>query len=291
MYKYGRKYNRKRSTNFNPVNKRTAKKVIKKENNRRLRKFVKKVIQNSAEVKTISRRGTKALTTLQSGCTQGDLNTNTFILTPVTSGSYEYTNLGGYSISQGNTDGARDGVQVQVKRGSFHIAMSLNSYSIGTNAVPCPMIVRFYFYRQKLNPNTYPVVNNLCGSSGNFFQDGTSQTAFIGSLADLNMKINNERYTYLGHLTYKLGNASYTGQGASGYEQYFANNEYKLNIVKKINITKWLPKKFNWDDTGNIITPYLLCTVQIVPAYGSAPMLAQYPCSVTYNTEIEFTDL
>lgn len=264
-------------------------KVVKKTRKSNLRKFVKKVVEAQEEVKTISKRGTKQLTTLQLGADQTDVNVNSLILTPVTAGSVEQTAIGGLAISQGTADGQRVGVKIRPKKVMLNIALSCNPYNASTNAYPCPYIVRMYFYRIKLNPSTIQTTGAVNGSTGIFFQDGTTQTGFIGTLADLNMKINSDRFTYIGHHTFKLGYANYAATGSDLF-QYFANNDYKLNVLRKINITKYCPKIFQWDDAGTCVTPYLHCIFQVVPATGTVPFLEQLPVQLIWDHIIEYTD-
>lgn len=290
MYVRRYKKGKGRRPTYNPIRKRGVKKIVKRENNKRLRRFVRKVVRNEAETKVISKRGTKQLTTLQLGADQGDVNVNSMILTPVTAGSVEQTTIGGTAISNGTGDGQRIGTKVRAKKVMLNIALSCNPYNATTNAFPCPYYVRMYFYKIKLNGNTLQTTGAVNGPTGNFFQDGTSQTGFIGTLADMNMKINSDRYTYLGHKTFKLGSASYNAGGSDLYE-YHANNDYKLNVLRKINITKYCPKVFQWDDAGNIITHYTHCIFQVVPATGTNPFLDQLPVQLIWDHIIEYVDM
>lgn len=47
----------------------------------------------------------------------------------------------------------------------------------------------------------------------------------------------------------KLGYATAEGTGNNAGQQYFANNDYKFNIMRKINITKMLAKTYGYNDS------------------------------------------
>lgn len=266
-----------------------VKKAVRKAKRSLFRKRVKRIIQQSAEVKHISVRGTKTTTVLRTGTIS--YAQNAWILTPL-SGANVAT-YGGYSIGIGSQDGQREGNRVALKKSMFNVSITVKPYG-PLNVIPVPQVCRLYFFRTKANQQTAPFVNEICGSTGNFFQDGTGNTAFIGSLADMNMHMNSDRYTYLGHKTIKLGYSMYEGMGSTGpgpNNQYFANNDFKLNYTRRINVTKFMPKTFTWDDTGNSITPFTWVLIQSVNADGTTAAIDTELLTVIYEQYNEYTDI
>jgi len=253
-------------------------------------KRVKRVIQRSAETKHISKRGTKYCIRLQANNTS--LNTNMFILSPTT--GTDNTTYGGFDIARGTSDGQRVGNKVMLKKALFNISVYPTPYNAATNVNPTPQVVRMYFFRTKINKNTVPAATALNGAAGNFFQEGVGATGFIGTLADINMRLNDDLYTYVGSKTVKLGYAANngTGAGAQAGPQYFQNNDFRMNYTKRLNITKYLPKQFTWDDGGNSTTPYTYCLIQPVNADGSNNgSLVESPINCIYEQYYEYTDV
>lgn len=264
---------------------RTIKKVIRKHKRTVFRKRVKSIIQSIAEVKHISSRGTKTFSPLRSGA--GSYGSNIFYMTP----SPASVPFGGCNIGIGSQDGQREGNKVQIKKAMFNIALSTLPYNGTVNPTPQPQVVRLYFFKTKVNQTTAPAVGDLCGATGNFFQDGTGSTGFIGSLADINMHMNTDRYTYLGSRTCKLGYQQYGGSGGNMGAQWFGNNDYKMNYVRRINITKMIPKTLSFDDTGAGTTPQVYALFQVVNSDGTTAAVTETPVQCIYEQYYEYTDI
>lgn len=253
-------------------------------------KRVRKIVQRSAETKHVSKRGTKYCVRMQNA--QTSLNTNMWILSPSTGA--DNTTYGGVDVAKGTSDGQRVGNKITLKKAMFNISMYPTPYNAATNVNPTPQVVRMYFFRTKINKNTVPASTTLNGPGGNFFQDGTTATGFIGTLADINMRLNDDLYTYVGSKTVKLGYASNNGTGAGSQPgpQYFQNNDFRMNYTKRMNITKYLPKQFLWDDAGNVVTPYTYCLIQPLNADGSNnASLVESPINCIYEQYYEYTDV
>lgn len=254
------------------VPKRATKKVIRKAvrsvKNRAFRARVKSVIMATSETKYISVRNTKLNTLLNTG-TAG-LTQNMWILNPCQ--ATEVTPYGGIQGPLiGSQDGQREGNSIQVKRMFLNLVVTPEGYDPLTNPVPAPLNCRLWFFRTKRNAQLLPTTAQLCGPNGNFFQDGLSASGFSGNLSDNLMHLNTDLYTYLGHKDFKLGFSSYVGSNPAGERPddfYLSNNDYKFNYSARLNLTRYIPKKFTWDDSGVPTHPYTYCVLQLVAADG-----------------------
>lgn len=198
------------------------------------------------------------------------------------------------NIAPGVSSGERVGNKVRTKSVKLNITIFPNQYNATTNTGPCPMYIRMYLVKKRLNPNTMPTVTQLCDTTfGDFFRYGDLTTGFTGSLVDMNMYVNEEKYIYLKHFDFKLGYSSNNGTGAGTQPtyQYFNNNDFKLSFVKSINVTKYCPKQILWDnDLQETTTAPVWVIMQGVAANGGILPLSQLPWYINTFTTFEYED-
>lgn len=250
------------------VTKKLVRKTIRKVKNRVFRARVKSVILSTSETKYISVRNTKLCTLLNTG-TAG-LTQNMWILNPCQAAEVApYGGIQGPLI--GSQDGQREGNMIQVQKVFLNLVVTPEGYDPLTNPVPAPLNGRLWFFRSKRNKSLVPTTADLCGPNAKFFQDGLSASGFSGNLSDNLMHLNKDLYTYLGHKDFKLGFSSYVGSNAAGERPddfYLSNNDYKFNYSARLNLTRYCPKKFTWDDYGVPTNAYTFCVIQLVAADG-----------------------
>lgn len=268
----------------------TVRRAVRKAKNTIFRRRVMSVVNRAAETKHFSVTRLAYLQQFQTGGSV--LSSNIQLLSPGTAAGT--ATFGGWTINQGTTDGARIGTRVRVKKAYFNVSIFPNAYSLASNALPTPQVVRMFFYRAKLNNASLPVAGDFNGGTGNFFSAGTSQAGFNGNLVDMNQLVNTDRYTLYHYKTLKIGFASNNGTGAGAQPnlQYLQNNDFAMNYTKRIDITKFFPKILQWDDNGNITNPYVWCLIQCVNADGTAPnTLTTSPLSIQSEVAVNYNDI
>lgn len=193
------------------------------------------------------------------------------------------TNL---SIGQGTGSDQRVGNRIEIVSGKIRLDFWSSPYDSVNNPYPMPCIVKIWIATRRDLALQQPA-----SSLPSFFQSGSSATNPTGYLQDLTRPINTDLYRVYKSYTLKIGNASYTGSGASGTYSYFSNNDFKLNRRLNINYTKWLIKNAKYNDSTNTPTNrglYLFMCCYSVNNVGMS--VGQYPIQFLGTKEIKFKD-
>lgn len=234
-------------------------------------KLIKKVIRRQAETK---------MANFQDGFEISPANIGVNNIQPLT----PYA-LVGLSIGQGTGQGDRIGNRITVKSLVMRFIIFPLEYDILTNPNPTPQIVRIWFFSQKQS-NVL-----LAANPPRFIQNGDTAASLTGTLIDMNRVINQDEYTYLAHRTYKIGYSNYGGTGTNVAAQSFTNNDYKLNIIGSINLTKLCPKIIKYDDTDNTPNSRLvMMLVQTVNADGSSTGSTDFKIGYNYDLTLKYND-
>jgi len=200
-----------------------------------VKKYVKRTIHAQVENKC---------TQISSGATFGnvlqDPELNAFPMAPLS---------GFWSIAQGVQQGQRLGNQIRTRKAYLNYVLRPVRYDSVYNPNPQPSEVQLMLGHVKNTPAFAPAAPDV----QLLFQNGSTTAPPTGSLRDIISVINTDFWVIKKRWTHKIGYASSTGTGLSGNNQYFANNDFKLNVVKRIDITQYLPKLFQFND--NSISP------------------------------------
>lgn len=259
-----------------------AKKAVRKAKKAVFSRAVKRVVQKQEEVKIAVDNWSNALQCLQNGTTS--LGGNWRVLNPSNSSS-------GYTIARGSAEGQMIGNKIRMK--SCHVSGTLTPtvYNGTTNPFLGPLIVRAYFYKQKGQTQTdvSGAAATYCGNSGTFFQNGSGYRGFLGTLVDLNGRIQTDDFTYLGHKTYKLGQSIPINGGTSTSPNYnVANNDFKLFYNFNWNVTKYLNKVAQLDTSGNWSNPFVIVLFQVLPATAAFTIAANTVLTVQVQAQTQF---
>lgn len=247
-------------------------------------KLVKQVIARRVEIKEYVASFNKNPLCLQA--TTATMINNYIVLNPSASAS-------GYSIARGTGSGQMVGNKIRTKRLILNLVISPNPYNVTTNPFPSPVMIRFYLYKWKRQPQNEPQLLNMVGAAGDFFEYGNTDTAFIGGLSDLNQRINNDAYTYLWHRTYKVGPAiEYNGAATATPLYSLSSNDYKLDVVKRIDLTRFIQKRLVQEDTSNIFqNPYHVLLMQVIAPTGAAFASTVQAVNVAADIHFQYTDM
>lgn len=191
-------------------------------------------------------------------------------------------------IDSGGLQGQRIGNSIRTKRCILSVAMFSRPYSITTPA-PQPQELLFYILSSKINNTVRPTT--LTG----LFQNGSSSSDFTSSLQDATYNksaINKDLFHIHAIIKKKQGYASWddpTGYSAlySGYN----NNDYKLNNVWQLDVTKYIPKEILYND--NSVNPstrltYFYC--EAVQANGTQSSSVVDSAQMYTRVDYSYTD-
>lgn len=197
------------------------------------KKYVKAAIHKQIENKTQQYIGNLNLTNYADSTSM-----NAIPLTPYS---------GGISIMQGDGQSDRSANKIKIMKLSIHFMITPNPYNGLLNPAPKPLLIRVFIGYAKSNPVVTPT------DFTNFYQIGNTSTAPTNFITDMFRPVNKDKFVCKSILL-KLGCAEYSGSGFSAGAQYFANNDFKFNIYKKISLTKYINKTVIYNDTTAIPT-------------------------------------
>jgi len=224
-----------------------------------VKRVVKQVLNNVAETKKQVMSWSRDPLSLRSGVVT--MSNNYVVLNP------SEATYGAYTINRGDGDGMMTGDKVKVKSAKLSFVLTPNMFNASSNTQPRPFYLRAYLYKNKKAPQNDPQVNNICGAGidANFFELGTTDIGFNGTLEDMNLKINRQCYTYYASKTYKLGNSvPPAGINNTTPNNTYSNNEFKLTAFGVWDVTKFFPKTLERSNDGKWQDDYLILLFQVV---------------------------
>lgn len=148
------------------------------------------------------------------------------------------------SPTMGTGQAQRIGNKITAVNGWLKLTYQPQSDGGGTTNIQVLRVVAFY---DKQNPTTTPTPY----ANGDFFQffSGAGYTGFTGTMQDIVMEINKDRYNVFWERTYKLGYAHQNGSAdAEPSWANAANNDFKLFYKKKYGLMKTCIKNLVFND-------------------------------------------
>jgi len=185
-------------------------------------------------------------------------------------------------IPQNSSQGGRIGNKITFISGKIRMNFYASPYNATTNPYPQPCYVLVYVLTRRDTALGIPTA-----SLPYFYQSGATAVGPSGYLPDKFNSVNNDLYRIYKKYVLKIGPASNTGSGSSAGNQYWANNDFKLNQSLTIDFTKDMIKtvKFN-DTTSNEPTSRgLWLAIEAISATNTGMALNQLP--VNYLAEID----
>jgi len=191
-------------------------------------------------------------------------------------------------LQQGVTQGGRVGNTVRPVKVMFNYIARPNAYNAAYNPTPTPTILQMILGWTKDQPGTLPIASYI----NTLFQFGSISTAPTGTQFDLLNPINTDIWHIAKKWEHKIGYAYSAGTGAVPAVQNYANNDYKLNVLRKMNITKYISSSFKFNDNGTL--PYnkglFLMAQAINPTTGVAFPNTITPIHLDYFVTFEYED-
>lgn len=194
---------------------------------------------------------------------------------------------GFWSISQGTNSGSRIGNQIKTRKCYLNYVLRPNPYEITFNSNPAPTEVQLMLGYVKNTPCFLPSSLDI----NVLFQAGSSTAAPVGSFRDIVSVINTDYWVIKKRWTHKIGYASASGTGGNVVNQLYTNNDFKLNVVKRLDITKMVPATYQFND--NSITPTsrnLFLMYYAVNASGAINGSTALPTNIEFWIDYHYED-
>lgn len=192
---------------------------------------------------------------------------------------------GFHTLGLGVTDGARISNQVRIRKVMLKYVIVPLPYDAGTNTAPQPVHVQLFLGRVKQAKSVLPTSTDV----GLLFNAGSTSYAPSGGLIDLNSDINTGYWDIKKVWQHKLG-YSIDKNISTTYQEY-ANNDFKYNVVKKMDITQYVQKMVQFNDsTSSVQNGNLFFGYQAVSATGNATGATQLLCRMNYSVTITYED-
>ena len=197
------------------------------------------------------------------------------------------SSVAGIQIPQTVGQGGRTGNQVRTRKLIFRYVLTPQAYDATFVPQPQPCMVRMYFGYIRGCRTIAPDATQL----SNFFQAGSSTEPFGGNLTDMIRPYNRDLFHVCCMRTHKIGNAVIFAATANpAADQQFSNNDYALNAMGSIDLTKYVPKTLKFNDATNTPDTGLFVWFNSVYADGNLTVdnAAQTRCF--YSIDYEYED-
>lgn len=188
-------------------------------------------------------------------------------------------------INQGVGQGDRIGNHIRTRKLIFTGCI----YAVPNAVVTLPVqeiVMYFVYFKQSTNGDPTTALQT------SFFQSGDSSTGFNGSLQDIFREVNKDAFIYYKRRTFKIGNA--IPAVVAGTPVYSGtNNDFKLNQKFKIDLTKYCPRQFHFNDSASAPTNQksVWLVISSVNADNTANATANTNAVFDYEINYHYTDV
>lgn len=192
-----------------------------------------------------------------------------------------------WTIGQGVTQNTRIGNQIKPVKVMLNYVIRPNPYDATTNGGPTPMQIDMFLGYVKATPSVLPTAIDM----QYLFQIGNTSGPPIGNLTDVISSVNKDYWVIKKRWSHKVGYSLATGTGSNIQYQYFANNDFKMNVTKRLNITDMIPSTITFNDGGLATTAKgLFFFYQGISSAGNILAGTQLPCNIQYWVDFEYED-
>ena len=246
-----------------------------------VKRYVKQAIHRQIENKGVAQSVAKTMSNISNlaNFTSG----NILQLTPSVQTNYIYT------ITQGTGSGNRTGNQVKLRNAVLKFVMYPTSYNVVSNPNPKNLNIMMYIVsgKKSVASNSVADIAAICNST--IYKLGSTSSAMLGSLYDAVSYINTDVLQVHHQEVFKLAPSEYYTPNAT--QANFNNNDYKYNVMRRINITKYLPKSFTFDDANNNATSKQVFAIFApVNADGTAMASSIFCSAIFASVDITYED-
>lgn len=211
------------------------------------------------------------------GSSLQDATLNVFPMLPYT---------GYMSLAQGVGSSDRVGNVCKVRKLMLNYTLNPLPYDATVNTTPKPMEILMILGYLKQSSGVIPQPGDI----SILFQNNNSATAPTGSLFDLISNYNSDVWTIVKSWRHKIGYANQSSiPNTNNFN--FTNNDYKYNVVKKLDITRHVTKTLKFNDTSsNVQGRNLFLMYYAINCDGTVPAQSQINCQIYGHVQLDFED-
>lgn len=246
-----------------------------------IKRYVKQAIHRQIENKGVAQSVAKTMSNISNiaNFTTG----NVIQLTPSVQTNYLYT------ITQGTGAGNRTGNQIKLRNAVLKFVLYPQAYNVTSNPNPKPLNILMYIVSGKKSVLSNSVADMVTICNSNIYKLGSSSSAMLGNLYDAISYINTDVLQVHYQTQFKLSPAQFYTPNAT--QANYNNNDYKYNIMRRINVTKYLPKTIAFDDANNNSTSKQVFAI-FAPVYADGTSMAStiFPCSIFASMDVTYED-
>jgi len=202
--------------------------------------------------------------------------------------AYPMCPLSGYwTVGQGVGQGSRIGNIIKTKRVYLNYVIRPTPYDALANPSPRPCEVQMMLGYVKNTPCFAPIGGDI----DVLFNSGSTTVAPVGTLRDIIAVVNTDYWTIKKRWTHKVGYSQAEGTGGNVANEFFANNDFKYNVVKRLDITKHCPTTHAFNDgSGTTNSRGLFLMYYAVAADNFNFTATQLPCNIEFWVDFHYED-
>lgn len=239
-----------------------------------LAKYVKRVVHKNVENKTISERNRISFSNF---VTDPNQNMSVVHICP---------NPSSLVIPQGTGQGERVGNTITTRKLLLKYCLYPLQQDQSYNPQPIPKEVCIWIGFLKGNRKNIPTSADY----QRFYQDGNTAISPIGDLWDTLMPVNTDLFTICKQIRHKVGNEVYTDYSGVKPNNYFTNNDFKLNCYQTLDLTKYINKVIKFDDATVVSDTGLYMWMTAVNANGTVENDAIKAVEMSFVLRYDYED-
>lgn len=186
-------------------------------------------------------------------------------------------------IGQGN----RIGNTITTRKLLLKYTLFANKQDDAVNPQPIPQEVMIWIGYLKgarsISPQGTPNFDNL-------YQNGSSTTGPFSNLWDTMLPLNTDMFTICKVFRHKIGNAVYTDYAGIKPNNYYTNNDFKLNLARTVDLTSCINKVLKFNDASTDSDTGLFMWMESVNADGSESNTSSRPVGMQYVLRYDYED-
>jgi len=191
------------------------------------------------------------------------------------------------SLLQGVGQNMRTGNEVRTRKVMLKYVLYPSQYNAVSNVAPRPCEIQLFLGYVKNSAGILPIPADFNA----LYQYNNTTNPVFGTILDLNQKFNSDYWTIKKYWTHKVGYSSANGTGNQPASQSYNNNDFKLNVVRKLDITKLYPKVLKFNDNGSGFQGAgLFFFYQAVAADGTTFNAATLPVVINWQLDLDYED-
>jgi len=123
-----------------------------------------------------------------------------------------------------------------------------------------------------------------------FFQNGNSVSPPYSNLWDVSLPVNDDLFHICKTIRHKLGHSIYTDYNGIKQNSYFSNNDFKLNVSRSVDCTKYLNKTLKYVDGNTNCDTGLYMWMTAVNSDGTISTFNVASVGMFYTLKYEYED-